>query len=80
MMVVVKRGSGVDYTEKKDSPVPLTKSKIWGDTPDMTWKEIGAEHFDYPHQDEEKSRWRRDPEVDVYHDVEEFSWTVFHGV
>lgn len=40
LMAVVKRGSGVSYEEKRDSP--FIGSDIRRDLPEITWKEIRA--------------------------------------
>lgn len=83
LMVVVKRGSGVNYEEKKDSP--FIQFDIRRDLPEMTWKQIRAlcidDQFDgedeeegWPHSDKED-----DPlEADVYKDVDEYIWTSLH--
>ncbi|RYP48550.1 hypothetical protein DL768_005589 [Monosporascus sp. mg162] len=83
LMVIVKRGSGVNYEEKRDSP--FIESDIRRDLPEMTWKQIRALCIDNPFDDEdEEERWppgdeEDDPaEADVYKDVDEYIWTPLH--
>ncbi|KAL2679301.1 hypothetical protein Neosp_010073 [[Neocosmospora] mangrovei] len=52
MMVVVKRGFGVDYEEKEGSP--LLEDDIRRDAPGMTWKEIQCIDMEAP---EFLSKW-----------------------
>lgn len=82
-MVIVKRGSGVNYEEKKDSP--FIESDIRRDLPEMTWKQIRALCIDNQFGDEdEEGGWppsdeEDDPvEADVYKDVDEYIWTPLH--
>jgi hypothetical protein len=44
LMVVVKRGKGVDYQERKKSPYLPVISDIRKDCPRMTWAEIKKKH------------------------------------
>lgn len=83
LMVIVKRGSGVNYEEKKDSP--FIESDIRRDLPEMTWKQIRALCIDNRVDDESsKEGWppgdeEDDPaEADVYKDVDEYIWTPLH--
>lgn len=83
LMVIVKRGSGVNYEEKKDSP--FIESDIRRDLPDMTWKQIRALCIDNPFDNEdEEEGWppcdeEDDPtEADIYKDVDEYIWTPLH--
>ncbi|SPQ18238.1 595b4278-7ac7-4ce7-ba6c-15d2eeaa20f0 [Thermothielavioides terrestris] len=87
LLVIVKRGSGVDYEEKEDSP--LTEDDIRRDFPGKTWGQIRAEatknRFRYRNED---GAWpfgpvgdeeEYPPEVDSYKDVDEYGWTLFHS-
>ncbi|KAI0458494.1 hypothetical protein F5B21DRAFT_529006 [Xylaria acuta] len=56
LMVVVRRGRGVDYQEKPGSPFLPTIGDIRRDCPGMTWAEIKKQHVDRP----------SDPEDDVF--------------
>jgi hypothetical protein len=83
MMVIVRRGSGVDYEEKKGSP--FIEDDIRRGFPGMTWKQIRAVCFDNLDDGEADSRLYSDEEsdsveveVDVYKDVDEFVWTPLH--
>lgn len=83
-MVIVKRGSGVNYEEKKD--LPFIESDIRRDLPDMTWKQLRAQCIDNPFDDEDvEEGWppcdeEDDPtEADIYKDVDECIWTPLHS-
>jgi hypothetical protein len=81
MMVIVMRGCGVDYEEKKGSQ--FIEDDIRRSLPGMTWKQIRAVCLDSLYDDEDDS-WlfsdeESDPvEVDVYKNVDEYDWTPLH--
>lgn len=77
LMVVARRGSGVDYEEKKDSP--LIRFDIRRDFPGMTWAQIRASHIDTPEERDEyyKEYLRNLEEVeDIYEDAEDYCWAM----
>ncbi|KAL2760503.1 hypothetical protein ACRALDRAFT_1059708 [Sodiomyces alcalophilus JCM 7366] len=85
LMVVVKRGSGVDYEEKKDSP--FIGSDIRRDIPGKTWKEIRHKYIDHLGLDDDDSLFAyceddededHITEVDTYEDVDEYVWPPLH--
>lgn len=79
IMVVVKRGAGVDYEEKKDAP--LIPCDMRRDFLGMSWEQIRAKHIDRddgaddgrPASD--SGEQNGSAEVDVYSDVDEYAWT-----
>lgn len=84
LMVVVRRGQGVDYQEKRQSPCLPMIGDIRQDCPGMTWAEIKKKHIDVYDDDDEFSDEeftdyfpkRGDPKkVDVYRHAEEYEWT-----
>jgi hypothetical protein len=68
VMVVVRRGAGVDYEEKKDAPF---KHGDIRQLP-MTWAQISAVHVDRLTNDEDE------PVADAYKDVDEDIRTPFY--
>lgn len=82
MMVIVMRGSGVDYEEKKGSP--FIEDDIRRGLPGMTWKQIRAVCIDNLDDGGDDSTWlfsdedSDSDEVDVYKDVDEYVWTPLH--
>lgn len=94
VLVVVKRGDGVDYAEKEGSPY-LAIGDIREDSPGMTWKDIKAEQDammkeyddDYDESDDDDlsdsqtSPWKqpeKDVIVDKYSHVDEYTWPPLH--
>ncbi|KAK4132440.1 hypothetical protein BT67DRAFT_443651 [Trichocladium antarcticum] len=71
LIVVVKRGSGVNYEEKKDSP--FIHSDIRQDLPEMTWKQIRALCIDNQSdgEDEEDNQFDGEDEEDNQFDGED---------
>lgn len=85
LLIVARRGEYVDYQEKEGSP--FINRDVRKDIPDMTWQQIKENYIDVPREFEEgdypKSEFGREcksqlPEVDQYHDVDEYIWTLFH--
>ncbi|RYP76920.1 hypothetical protein DL771_001473 [Monosporascus sp. 5C6A] len=85
LLIVARRGHGVDYQVKKDSPF------IWRDIrracPGMTWREIKSKHIDMRSKSGGGSDSDSDSEdpfadaftdVDRWHDVDEYVWTPLH--
>ncbi|RYP77338.1 hypothetical protein DL771_001133 [Monosporascus sp. 5C6A] len=77
VMIIAKRGSGIDYEQKKDSP--FIKSDIRRDMPGKTWKEIRYECIDRIFADVDDSLLTDDKdeetaEIDAYEDVDEYVW------
>jgi hypothetical protein len=93
LLVVVKRGDGVDYAEKEGSPY-LPIGDIRQDSPGMTWKDIKAdqdammkEYDDYDESDDDDwsdsqtSPWgqlEKNVIVDEYSHVDEYTWPPLH--
>ena len=84
MMIVVRRGDGVDYQEKKDSP--FIQSDIRWDYPTVTWNTL----WDFRYRRFVSSRddpklppvdklphpeWGNMAVDDVYEDVDEYRWS-----
>ena len=46
MLIIVKRGAGADYEERKDSPFAEMDPDWRRDFPGMTWRQIRAKHID----------------------------------
>ncbi|KAK7755205.1 hypothetical protein SLS62_002710 [Diatrype stigma] len=85
LLIVARRGDRVDYREKEGSP--FIHRDIRQDIPGMTWQEIkdnyidvprGSEEGDYPKGELDPEVKGQLPEVDQYHDVDEYIWTLFH--
>ncbi|KAK4041665.1 hypothetical protein C8A01DRAFT_45205 [Parachaetomium inaequale] len=71
IMVVVKRGSGVDYGERKSSP--FISSDIRRDFPGRTWAQTRAAYIDHRLGEDEEAE--RDPiREDVYSHVDEYAF------
>jgi hypothetical protein len=94
VLVVVKRGDGVNYAAKEGSPY-LPVGDIREDLPGMTWKEIKADqdafrrkYDDYYESDDDDdcpdsqaSPWKqleKDVIVDTYSHVDEYTWPPLH--
>ncbi len=82
LLVVVRRGRGIDYSEKEGSR--FISRDIRRDVPGMTWREIRENCIGGPSRAENpdgelggESRGKRG-EVDQYHDVDEYIWSMFH--
>lgn len=81
-MVLVKRGFGVDYEEKKNSP--FLESDIRRDMPGKSWKEIHYECFERFFEDEDDSTIGYDEDdgvpvqVDSYENVDDYVWPPLH--
>ncbi|WYZ44853.1 hypothetical protein EsH8_VIII_000169 [Colletotrichum jinshuiense] len=71
LMVVVKRGKGVDYEEKEDSP--FIDEDIRRDFPGETWDEIRDERIDRFIDDDVDGTV-----IDQYQDVDEIVWSAAH--
>ena len=69
LMVVVKRGDGVDYQEKKGSPLIECDLRRELDGTDA-WTKIRALCFDGSDDESEA-----EDEADVYEDVDQYDWT-----
>lgn len=81
VMVVAKRGAGVNYERKKDSR--FIESHVRQDTPGKTCKEIRHECADRIFADDDSlSRDDEDEEetaeIDAYEDVDEYVWPPLH--
>lgn len=81
VMVIAKRGSGVDYEQKENSP--FTDSDILRDMPGKTWKEIRYECIDRIFEDDSDDFLFSDDEkgpmkIDAYEDVDEYVWPPLH--
>lgn len=85
LLIVARRGDCVDYREKEGSP--FIHRDIRQDIPGMTWQEIKENYIDVPKGSEERDHPKGEsssevkgqlPEVDQYHDVDEYIWTLFH--
>ncbi|RYP80754.1 hypothetical protein DL769_002301 [Monosporascus sp. CRB-8-3] len=85
LLIVARRGHGVDYQAKKGSPF------IWRDIrracPGMTWREIKRKHIDMRSEsgvDSDGGSDSEDPfvdaftDVDRWRDVDEYAWTPLH--
>jgi hypothetical protein len=83
VLVVVRRGRGVDYVEKEGSPY-LVDGDIRTDMPGKTWKDIkaaqdklfGDDDDDYFSDDEEIEA--DPPMVDQYIHVDDYVWPPLH--
>lgn len=69
MLVIVKRGTGVDYEEKKDSPFAELDPDLRRDYPGMTWHQIWAEYIHGA--DDRADDWEDDSEDDSEDDGED---------
>ncbi|RYP02220.1 hypothetical protein DL764_005900 [Monosporascus ibericus] len=81
VMIIAKRGSGIDYEQKKDSP--FIASDIRRDLPGKNWKEIRYECIDGIFADDDDSLLIDDKdeetaEIDAYEDVDEYVWPPLH--
>ncbi|KAK4237013.1 hypothetical protein C8A03DRAFT_35052 [Achaetomium macrosporum] len=77
IMVIVKRGSGVDYEEKKDSP--FLKDDIRRDFPGMTWRQL--QEFSPVCNETLPCGTYKVPyavQVDAYKDVDEYAWFQYY--
>ncbi|RYP28601.1 hypothetical protein DL767_007142 [Monosporascus sp. MG133] len=85
LLIVARRGHGVDYQVKKGSPF------VWRDIrqacPGMTWREIKRKHIDMRSESPGGSDSDSDsedpfadafPDVDRWRDVDEYVWTPLH--
>jgi hypothetical protein len=82
IIVIAKRGTGVDYEEKRGSP--FLEIDIRREMPGKTWKEIRAvcidrfadmyEDLDWPFSDEDEEP----AEVDSYKHISDYVWTPLH--
>ncbi|KAJ7491242.1 hypothetical protein FB451DRAFT_1514938 [Mycena latifolia] len=84
VLVVVKRGRGVDYAEKEGSPY-LDDGDIREAMPGKTWKQIKAQQAelfrdfdDDPFSDEDSEEEEEPCEVDMYIHVDEYVWPPLH--
>ena len=88
VLVVVKRGDGVDYAEKEGSPY-LPIGDIREDSPGMTWKDIKADQDAFMRKydddyygsddDDDESDSQASPWiVDTYSHVDEYTWPPLH--
>lgn len=68
MLVIVKRGSGVDYEQKKDSPFAECNLDFRRDYPGMTWPQIYAQFLSADLRDDDAVG----DFVDDYNDVDEY--------
>ncbi|KAK3299407.1 uncharacterized protein B0H64DRAFT_99576 [Chaetomium fimeti] len=73
LLVVVKRGAGVDYQEKEDSP--FVNGDLREHEHGSTWEEIGGPSL---WANGGRVRDRQPPIVDDYNDPEEHVWTQRH--
>ena len=84
LMIIVKRGTGIDYEQKKDSP--LLEIDIRRDVPGKTWKEIRYECIDrLTMEDDDFGSLSSDDdddrypvEVDAYDDADRYTWPPLH--
>ncbi|KAJ7167600.1 hypothetical protein C8R46DRAFT_1034265 [Mycena filopes] len=82
ILVIVKRGRGVDYAEKKGSPY-LEDGDIREAMPNKTWKEIKTElrHADDDDDDDFFSDYEAEEEPSLeekYNHVDEYVWPPLH--
>jgi hypothetical protein len=78
VLVVVKRGTGVDYSEKVRSPYS-EEGAIRLDNYNKTWKEIKIEQDAMFKDDDDDEDWLRDQVlVDKYRNVDEYTWPPLH--
>ncbi|KAJ6531822.1 hypothetical protein B0H19DRAFT_1214149 [Mycena capillaripes] len=78
VLVVVKRGHGVDYAEKQGSPY-LEEGDIREWFPNKTWTQIKAEQDKLLHEDDDLSdEEEEDPLVEKYTRVDEYVWPPLH--
>ncbi|KAI8948039.1 hypothetical protein F4801DRAFT_558463 [Xylaria longipes] len=83
LMVVVRRGRGIDYQEKPGSPFLTAIGDIRKDCPGMTWLEIKKQHIDFPSDSEDDDSefsdsvfGDRDPiKQDIYKHADDYEWT-----
>ncbi|KID96849.1 hypothetical protein MAJ_07235, partial [Metarhizium majus ARSEF 297] len=78
LMVVVKRGKGVHYQERKQSPYLPVIGDIRKDCPRMTWAEIQKKYIDCEVDDGFVFSDDADDgpkSVDIYEHVDEYEWT-----
>jgi hypothetical protein len=78
LMVVVRRGKGVDYQERKQSPYLPEIGDIRQDCPRMTWAEIRKKHIAWDDGDDSDVNDEPDDgpkREDVYRHVDEYEWT-----
>ncbi|KAF5120464.1 hypothetical protein E5D57_013818 [Metarhizium anisopliae] len=78
LMVVVKRGKGVRYQERKQSPYLPVIGDIRKDCPRMTWAEIQKKYIDCEVDDGFVFSDDADDgpkSVDIYGHVDEYKWT-----
>jgi len=74
LMVVVKRGAGVSYAEKKGSPY-LSIGDIRKDRRGETWKKIKAKNDAYNRmEDSDITPFTDDGIADAYSHVDEYTW------
>ncbi|KAJ7126194.1 hypothetical protein C8R44DRAFT_781311 [Mycena epipterygia] len=84
VLVVVKRGRGVDYAEKKlEGSAYLDDGDIREAMPGMTWKQIKAEQAKLFHDDDDEPFSEDEEEeepgvVDDYIQVDEYVWPPLH--
>ncbi|KAK3940173.1 hypothetical protein QBC46DRAFT_386147 [Diplogelasinospora grovesii] len=82
VLVVVKRGRGLDYEEKEGSLYLPYGYDIRGEMPGMTWKQIKTE-LDNKYEDDEDWPFGDDDEeepglVDAYSHVDDYVWPPLH--
>lgn len=82
ILVVARRGEGVDYAEKLGSPMLLYDIRLrW---PGMTWEQIRSNHLDpRPHYSDGTAGPGTDEigcpiKIDTYKNVEDYAWSPFH--
>ncbi|KAI1864838.1 hypothetical protein JX265_004154 [Neoarthrinium moseri] len=82
LMVIVRRGNGVDYQEKQRPPLLPEIGDIRADCPGMTWEEISKKHFAPPSDSGNADRCfgndssdHAPEKMDEYRHVEEYEWT-----
>jgi hypothetical protein len=85
VLVVIRRGRGVDYVEKEGSPY-LVDGDIRTDMPGKTWKDIKAAQDKLFHDDDDDDDYFSDdeeieadpPMVDQYIHVDDYVWPPLH--
>lgn len=87
LLVIVRRGDGVDYAER-DPTSFLATGDIREDSPAQTWAEVKATsramsavyRDDFDSDSESDSEGEGDVLVDDYEDVNEYTWPPFQFV
>ncbi|KAI1755825.1 hypothetical protein F4782DRAFT_527181 [Xylaria castorea] len=71
LMVVVRRGRGIDYQEKLGSPLLAAIGDIREDCPGMTWAEIKERHVEWQSDFDDRCPIKHD----IYKHAGDYEWT-----